>query len=277
MSYSQEEVSKIYEQFFEERMSQSTSRNITTKERDAQKYAIKNTTLFFFREKLVKDKREVWSKIYASHVARKAGLEISPEVASKVISADQSWKKSSGHAFEEVVKEMATDCVKDVDIEVVLQREAKEMIEAGKIRNEQRDITWLSSQIVGSVFDLFVIKSNYIFGCVQAKTSIRDRVTRDREPSAIAMNHFFWSIAFVLDGDFLKLPKFQHMVNGESAEFSQNGWHGMYAFSLPNEQINQRIHQLNPNMSPFKEHAKQAAEDWTQQRQWFTADWKPKP
>jgi len=54
----------------------------------------------------------------------------------------------------------------------------------------------------------------YCFGCVQSKTSIRDRVTRDREPSLQAMQSFFWSTAVVLDGDFLRLPKFVSMVNG---------------------------------------------------------------
>ncbi len=273
MEYTQDRVAEIYNKFFTEKLNELTNGTQEAKERDAQKFAIKQTTLFFFKEEINEDKKDMWSKIYTSHVTRKAGVEISQEAATKVISADQSWKKSSGHAFEEVVKEMSTESVVDSGITVVLQRDAKKLIDEGKIKNERRDIEWLKPQIQGGVFDLFVIKDGFIFGCVQAKTSIRDRVTRDREPSMNAMNHFFWSIAFVLDGDFLKLPKFQHMVNGGSEEFIKNGWHGMYVFSIPDKKINTRIHHLSSAMSPFKEHALRAADDWFNNRQWFNNEW----
>ena len=53
----------------------------------------------------------------------------------------------------------------------------------------------------------------------------------DREPSIHAMQSFFGSVVFVLDGDFLRLPKFVSMINGGSEEFRENGWHGMLHIS----------------------------------------------
>jgi hypothetical protein len=244
-------------------------------EREAQKYAIKQTTLHFFLLLEPKDKAKAWAHIYAAHVARKAGINVTPETIEKVISADQSWKKSSGHAFEEVVKELGNGALVGTGIELVLQRDIHPLIDGGAIKNDARDLDWLKTQISSSVFDLFVMKEGFIFGCVQAKTSIRDRVTRDREPSMNAMKHFFWSIVFVLDGDFLKLPKFQHMVNGGNDEFLDNGWHGLYAFSLPDEKLNTRINLLDAKLSVFKLHAELAAAQWFGNRQWFNKDWLP--
>ena len=59
---------------------------------------------------------------------------------------------------------------------------------------------------VKRINNLFAITTyedkKFCFGCVQCKTSIRDRVTRDREPSIHAMESYFWSVVFVLDGEY---------------------------------------------------------------------------
>ena len=149
------------------------------------------------------------------------------------------------------------------------------LIKANELANEPRDISWLKEQIKSNIFDLYGILTiddkKYCFGCVQAKTSIRDRVTRDREPSIHAMQSFFWSVVFVLDGDFLRLPKFVSMINGGSEEFRENGWHGMYVLSV--KETNQRIYPLNMDFEIFKNHALQAAEQWQKRRQWFDSKW----
>ena len=75
-------------------------------------------------------------------------------------------------------------------------------------------------------------ENKYCFGCIQSKTSIRDRVTRDREPSMGAMQSYFWSVAVTLDGDFFKLPLFRGMVNGGTDQYEKNGWHGMYVYQI---------------------------------------------
>ena len=186
---------------------------------------------------------ELWSAIYRAHLFRKSGIS-DLETINKVISADQSWKKSSGHAFEEMVKELASLALYGTGVEIILQRDLNTLIKANELANE---------------------------GCVQAKTSIRDRVTRDREPSIHAMQSFFWSVVFVLDGDFLRLPKFVSMINGGSEEFRENGWHGMYVLSV--KEKNQRIYPLTMDFEIFKSHALQAAEQWQKRRQWFDSKW----
>ena len=102
------------------------------------------------------------------------------------------------------------------------------MIKAGELSNEPRDINWLKEQVRSGVFDLYAVieKDNgkkFCYGCIQSKTSIRDRVTRDREPSLQAMRSFFWSVIIVLDGDFLRLPKFIAMIDGGTSEYPNNG------------------------------------------------------
>ena len=243
-------------------------------EKAAQKEAIK----YSFVESLKKfnnvSASEIWSHIYESHMLRKSGVSDSLLI-SRIVSADQSWKKSSGHAFEEMIKSLASDALKNDNIEIVLQRDLSILIKAGEIANEPRDVSWLKEQVKSSVFDLYaLIKKDgktYCFGCIQSKTSIRDRVTRDREPSLHAMASFFWSAVIVLDGDFMKLPKFIAMVNGGTTEFPENGWHGMY--ELSGRAVQGRIYALDLDFSVFREHAILAADQWLTQRQWFDHKW----
>ena len=218
----------------------------------------------------------IWRAIYETHVHHKSGID-NADIIHKVISADQSWKKSSGHAFEEMVKLLASAALSDNKIEIILQRDLSTLIKADEISNEPRDISWLKEQIAGDVFDLYAVvtanEKKFCFGCIQCKTSIRDRVTRDREPSLRAMQSYFWSVAIVLDGDFLKLKKFKEMVDGGTSTQQANGWHGMYVFTK--EDVGERIFHTNVDFEVFKQHAIEAAKMWLTQRQWFNEDWKP--
>ena len=45
---------------------------------------------------------EIWRAVNAAHVFRKSGIT-DPAIIDAVESASQSWKKSSGHAFEEMI------------------------------------------------------------------------------------------------------------------------------------------------------------------------------
>ena len=241
---------------------------------EAQKSAIRIAITKALRKYPDEPVAELWSAIYRAHLFRKSGIS-DLETINKVISADQSWKKSSGHAFEEMVKELASLALYGTGVEIVLQRDLNTLIKANELANEPRDISWLKEQIKANIFDLYGVltidDTKYCFGCVQAKTSIRDRVTRDREPSIHAMQSFFWSVVFVLDGDFLRLPKFVSMINGGSEEFRENGWHGMYVLSV--KETNRRIYPLSMDFEIFKSHALQAAEQWKKRRQWFDSKW----
>lgn len=240
-----------------------------------QKEAIKQTTMEAMRQYPEVEAALIWKAVYEIHVHRKSGVDDADTIA-RVISADQSWKKSSGHAFEEMIKFLGLLALNDSHIEIILQRDLSALIKAGEIDNEPRDISWLKEQINASIFDLYAIvhvkEKKYCFGCIQSKTSIRDRVTRDREPSMQAMQSFFWSTIIVLDGDFLKNGKFVSMVNGGTAEHETNGWHGMYVFSDKYQQG--RIYATDLDFKNFKEHVLRAAEYWLTQRQWFNDRWR---
>ena len=243
----------------------------------AQKRAIKDTTINAIKEYPEIEPAKIWKAIYEAHIHRRSGIDDS-SIIENVISADQSWKKSSGHAFEEIVSDLGNNALESEGIEIILQKDMNLLLKENKISNEIKDINWFRNQIDASIFDLYAIininNEKKCFGCIQSKTSIRDRVTRDREPSIKAMRAFFWSVVLVFDGDFLKNEKFINMVNGGSPEFKENGWHGMYVFS--NQYNNDRIYSTDLNMKNFKQHAVEAAEYWLKNRQWFNNEWKAK-
>ena len=267
------------DRLIEEARATSRNGNISRSKADeietaAQKEAIKQATIAGIRRFTDAEAALVWRAVYETHVHRKSGIDNADTIA-RVVSADQSWKKSSGHAFEEMVKILGTAALHDSGIEIILQRDLSTLIKAGELSNEPRDISWLKEQIAASIFDLYAIvhrgDRQYCFGCIQSKTSIRDRVTRDREPSIQAMQSFFWSTVVVLDGEYLRNPKFVNMVNGGTTEHHQNGWHGMYVFS--DNYTQGRIYPLDIDFTVFKEHAIKAANYWLTQRQWFNIDW----
>lgn len=269
-----------YEATFAREMRASPVRSVRAKgetaERVAQKEAIKAATLETIRAFPDVEPATIWRGVYEVHVHRKSGLD-DKAVIDRVVSADQSWKKSSGHAFEEMIKFLANGALAGTGIEILLQRDLNAAVKANELANEPRDISWLKEQIRGSVFDLFATCRDkagrrFCYGCIQSKTSIRDRVTRDREPSLAAMRSFFWSMVIVLDGDFMKNPKFLSMVGGGTHEYPDNGWHGMYVFS--DLYKDERIYPLHVDFRKFAEHAKVAADYWSTQRQWFDEKWK---
>ncbi len=247
-------------------------------ERFAQKFAIRNALKKGVAVFPNTDVSVVWKNVYKAHILRKSGLSIDEETVSKVISAEQSWRKSSGHAFEELIKEISNLSLDGTNIEIVLQTDLNTLIKANEIANEPRDLAWLEKQIEGAIFDLYAIVNTngkkFCYGCIQSKTSIRDRVTRDREPSLHAMKSFFWSVCIALDGDFLRMPKFNAMVNGGSTEFPENGWHGMYVLSKIDS--DNRLYHTDFDLSLFIKHAIEAANYWREQRQWFNIEWKAK-
>ncbi len=265
----------VYDALLNSKKAEPTQTQKDEIERIAQKEAIKIATIEGLKHCRDVEAALVWRAVYETHIHRKSGINDAETIAS-VISADQSWKKSSGHAFEEMIKILGSAALHDSGIEVLLQRDLNTLIKAGELANEPRDISWLKEQINASIFDLYTLVNKddkkYCYGCVQSKTSVRDRVTRDREPSIAAMQSFFWSTIIVLDGDFLKLPKFISMVNGGTPEHPSNGWHGLYVFS--EQYSNDRIYATDLDFKNFKEHAIKAAEYWLTQRQWFNTEWR---
>lgn len=253
--------------------------NVEKIETEAQLNAIKSSFING-REKYPDNVELLWASIYKAHLYRKSGIS-NPVIVQNAISAEQSWRASSGHAFEYAIKELTQLALHDTEIEFVLQKDLSRLLNNNELSNEERDLIFLREQVRADNFDLFTIakdKNNagkfLCFGCVQCKTSIRDRVSRDRELSATAMRCFFWSITFVVDGSMLH-GKYIDMVNGNSKEgstFKQNGWHGMYVFSA--KEANDRIYPMIGDFALLRNHTLQAYAAWSRQRQWFTNSWK---
>ncbi|MCM1451494.1 MAG: BsaWI family type II restriction enzyme [Clostridium sp.] len=251
-------------------ISDSIAKKIET---DSQLEAIKQT-MIEGRLKYPSSISELWNNIYKAHLYRKSGVS-DPAVVANVIAAAQSWKSSSGHAFEYMSKELANLSLSGTAIKFLLQKDLNAIIKADGLANEVRDIAWLEKQIRTDNFDLYsaaeIDGKTYCFGCIQCKTSIRDRVSRDREISMNAMQAYFWSISLVLDGSMLVTPKYKSMVNGGSVTFRENGWHGMY--DLSHTTPGNRLYNLDMDFRIIKDHALQAFHAWSAQRQWFTHEW----
>lgn len=86
------------------------------------------------------------------------------------------------------------------------------------------------------------------------------------------MDGLFWSVAITLDGSFLNMDEFKHMVNG-GGSYPVNGWHGMYAMSGI-DKSNGRIYKVNDMLDMFVKHAIEAAKQFIADRRMLTAEWK---
>ena len=225
---------------------------------------------------------EIWKQIGITHKVNVAELddfgiaeENQASVIERCLSAHQSWIKSSGHSFERYISNIENEKLKKNEIRFILQSELTSMIKSNMLTNTSEDIDGLKSW--GKDFDLYAIQSVHgdihVFGCIQSKTSIRDRVGRDVNFSNNAMDGLFWSAAVTLDGAFLNMPEFIHMVNG-GASYRSNGWHGMYAMSGI-EESNGRIYKVDDKMTLFIEHAVAAAKQFISDRLQLNANWKP--
>ncbi len=226
--------------------------------------------------------KEIWEQIGLIHklnVANLSEFDISPEmqeaVMKRCLSAHQSWIKTSGHSFERYISNIDNERLKENEIRFILQSELTQMIKEKNLSNTAEDIEGLRAW--GKDFDLYAIQTihgeTHVFGCIQSKTSIRDRVGRDVNFSNNAMEGLFWSVAITLDGVFLNMPEFIHMVNG-GASYKQNGWHGMYAMSGI-DASNNRIYKVDDDLNLFVEHAILAAKQFIKDRRKLDHKWRP--
>lgn len=190
------------------------------------------------------------------------------------LSAHQSWIKSSGHSFERYIANIENERLKKNEIRFILQSELTDMVKKKKLVNTAEDIQGLNAW--GKDFDLYAIQTihgdTHVFGCIQPKTSIRDRVGRDVTFSRNAMDGLFWSVAVTLDGDFLNMDEFVHMVNS-GGSYRTNGWHGMYAMSGIDES-NDRIYKVNDGLDLFVDHAILAAKQFISDRRLLNNAWR---
>jgi hypothetical protein len=244
----------------------------------AQKFAIKQTVVTAMARFQTQDPGVIWRFVQFAHVHQMTGID-DLEVLDKVKRAEQGWKSASGFAFEEMVKEIGGPLLMEHGLEIIQPKELVALFEAGRISNRKPDIERIKHWKKTSIFDLYIAMregdAREIFGCIQTKTSIRDRVTRDREPSINAMKDHFFSIGVVLEANMLSMPKYRGMVAGGTQEFAINGWHAFYAFSDDLLLENERIHLIGLGMEKFVEHACAAAKKFREERQWLDEKWNP--
>lgn len=285
--FCQETYEDTYEREFEnlnEAFTKKSKIDISEKKLDefkiaARKKAIGRTFVAALNLYTDVEPADIWKNIYISHIFNKSG-ENDLEKIQKIVSADQSWKKSSGHALESFIVDILNPLLLPKGISIHLQKDVSKLLKNNSIVNDPKDLKYISSRLNKDIFDLYLAinkgQEQYkIFGFVQSKSSVRDRVTRDREPSIDAMKNFFVSIAFILDGTFLKLPKFIEMVNGNSSEFEINGWHAAYVFTNDTQYNGDRIHVVNLDMRTLVKHLVEAANYWIENRQWINHAWRP--
>lgn len=269
----------IFQVKYQEYLGNKTSQAaMETSERKAQHEAIVETFISSLEEYSTShNATEIWNAIYRAHLFRKIDInnidDIDETIVDTIISGAQSWKKSSGHVFEDYIVRTTKERLEAHNILFVLQKELTQMLADHMIANDPTDD--IEGMAKSDNFDIFSIVNvngnNIVFGCIQAKTSIRDRVGRDRGFSIPIMRKNFWSVAVVLDGTYLAMPKFEQMVNGGgTTQYTDNGWHGMY--SLSNASDKDRIYN-DEKLNLLVNDARQAAEKFTSARQRFTENW----
>ena len=270
--YIRDEYNNVYQEILLEKGSKA----------DARRTAIDRTfvnTLKEFYPNITEG--DIWTSLaeaHKLHVAQLGDFGLNPEqqreILQRCLSAHQSWIKSSGHSFERFVSELKNEDLVRNEIKFILQKELTYMIRNSLLANTAEDVEGLQNW--GKDFDLYAIQSihgeTHVFGCIQIKTSIRDRVGRDVGFSRNAMEGLFWSAAVTLDGAFLNMQEFIHMVNG-GGSYPINGWHGMYALAGI-EESRGRIYKVDDKLQLFADHAILAAKQFIKDRRELNHNWK---
>jgi hypothetical protein len=223
--------------------------------------------------------RVLWNVIREEHLKTASGID-NVAIIEKAVAAEQSWKSSSGHAFEELMERLCKKAFEGTDIEIVIQREFTRLLREGKIDNAAKQLKYFEDKSHRDVFDMYALfhtekdgkQQTLCFGCIQCKTSLRDRITRDIGPSIEAIESGYWSVVVVLDGSQLERAKktceFVDIMGTNNAH-KKPGWHGMYVFSDNIDNAirmggkENRIYSTDYTLKVFKEHALKAKNDWS--------------
>ena len=278
--YTDEKYNKIFAEQYALELRERESNNA---KKIAERHAQHTAMLVTFEDAYekysdIENAADIWNSIYSAHLRRKVGVfdsnDLNEEVIDDIISATQSWRKFSGHVFEHFVVDYTRERLRKYNIRFLLQKELTSLIHEGKIKNDPTDgIEALAKSEDFDVYAVVNVNGNLlVFGCIQVKTSIRDRVGRDVSFSGPAMERHFWAPAVVLDGAYLAMPKFNMMVNGGGdTKYRENGWHGMY--SMANIDTDDRIY-ADSKLELLIEHAEEAALKFTSARQRLDHYWR---
>ena len=131
-----------YNRIFLDEYENSSSKKDDEKRRNSQREAIKSTAINAIKKHPGIEPSTIWKTIYAAHVNNISGI-VDQNTIKKVISADNSWKKSSGHAFEEMIRDISNIYLEEHGIKMFLQKELNVELHNNNILNEVRDLSWL--------------------------------------------------------------------------------------------------------------------------------------
>lgn len=208
----------------------------------------------------------IWKNIEKAHVTNYVSGSITLPTtsldASKVIdyllngntlsafnSAEQSWKRASGVAWEEFIKSNLILSTEDVEIKILTPVEMKSLLQGSPLKNingksanlaiptQDKNLRleyekFLTKILDDKNFDLFLVyyvpftKQWRLFGLIQCKTSIRDRIKINMKSSEEAMNKNLWSIVIAMDSDGFTR-------SGQYNRGAKESWNGFYV--LDNE------------------------------------------
>ncbi|WP_394219118.1 BsaWI family type II restriction enzyme [Halobacillus trueperi] len=208
-------------------------------------------------------------------------------------SAGQSWKRASGVAWEDFIKTNLFLSNEDVEIKILTPVEMNSLLQGETLKNNNGDPRglaipnqdekskleyerFLSKVLNDKNFDLFLVyyvpftKQWRLFGLIQCKTSIRDRIKINMKSSEEAMSKNLWSIVIAMDSDsFTK--------SGQYNRAAKESWNGFYV--LDNEKaIDESI--IYGNLFHIQEaisnHCNQVIETLIMDTQSIHPLWRPK-
>ena len=110
----------------------------------AQKKAIKDSFIAAAARYSDTDVALLWRSIETAHIRRKTRygkrVIVDDTLIADINSAAQSWKKSSGQAFEELICDTVNPVLGKFNIQIVLQKDLTKMIKKNQISNSARAI-----------------------------------------------------------------------------------------------------------------------------------------
>lgn len=206
------------------------------------------------------DPAVIWTTLQKIHYQIATGIRLPNYMVEAVVSAHQSWNKSSGTAFERFIAARMSEIMPQVSVikpgEFEILKLTREVINAEKVLGNMED-------------DLFVVYESdgetWLIGVLQQKASVRDRVKMDISHSKLMVEAGLWSALITVDPDnFLDVPKFRGFADG----ISEHGriWHGVYKMSATLEESEGVF-----DISKLEAHLPQVVEAVINER--MNADW----
>lgn len=213
-----------------------------------------------------------------------AQLLLNDELIHTIESAMQSWKRASGIAWENFFED-ALEIGQNVEVNVVNAQDMGKLLGGGHIETQKGVPTPLHIRDSGQKkyfteildkkdFDLYLLfysdahEKWRLFGLIQCKTSIRDRVKINAATSLDVMGNHLWSILLALDPD--------NFLRGQYYNMAQKNWHGVYMLDNTTK-VDGRIYsgQMDVLQQTIREHAKKVLQIITDDPTILNTTWQP--